>query len=84
MRVLDYCKNNIPIIYDDATREVVYKEHRVSFSLLKRAYDSNMDRVRVTEKLSMTKGDCFVNFGCLQLTNQQCKSLIKAICTKSS
>jgi hypothetical protein len=84
MKILDYCKDGKPIIYDEMTGDVIYKEHRVSFSLLKKAYDSNVDRVKLTEKLSMSRSDYFISFGCLQLTNQQCKSFIKTICNKSN
>jgi len=77
--VLDYCKNGLPIVYDKPTNRVIYKDNKVDFSLLKRAYDSQMDRVELGNNLRMRKCDYFINFGCLRLTHEQCQSIIKKV-----
>lgn len=82
--ILDFCKDGLPIVYDSKTNEIVYKDNRVNFSHLKMAYESGRDRVKLTDKLYMKISFDGISFGCLRLSNQQCKSIIRTVCNKSN
>jgi hypothetical protein len=84
MFLLDFCKNGLPIMYDEVSKEIVYKEHRFLFTHLKQAYESGMDRYRIADNLTMIIYNETVCFGCLKLTHQQCKSIIRTVCNKLS
>lgn len=84
MYLLDYCRNGLPIMYDESTKEMVYKDSRFLFHDLKTAYESGMDRYRIADNLTMIIYNEIVCFGCLKLSHQQCKSIIKTVCNKLS
>jgi hypothetical protein len=75
--ILAHSAEGLPIELDEATSEVIYKDTRVSFYVIKDAFESGMDRVQLTEKLDLTIKNNFVTFGCLTLTENQVKHLIK-------
>jgi hypothetical protein len=82
MYLLDHCKNGLPIMYDDRTNEMVYKDNRFLFDNLKVAYESGMDRIRLSSNMMMIIRNDMVSFGCLELSHQQCKSIIRTVCNK--
>jgi hypothetical protein len=75
--VLAHSKEGLPIELDEVTSEITYKDTKVSFYAIKDAYESGLDRVQLTDSLDMTIKNNFVTFGCLTLTENQVKHLIK-------
>jgi hypothetical protein len=75
--VLAHSKEGLPIELDESTSEISYKDTKVSFYVLKDAFESGLDRVQITDSLDMTIKNNFVTFGCLTLTENQVKQLIK-------
>jgi hypothetical protein len=73
--ILDYDSKGLPIIFDEETADIVYKDTRVSFFKIKSALESGLDEVKITETLTYSKRDGFTTFGCLTLTNQQVTNL---------
>jgi hypothetical protein len=81
MTCVDFCKNNIPIYFDEESREIVYKENRVSYDKLKEAVESGFDRVYLKKDLYLRH---FTNigvfeFGCLVLTEEKVQQLNKKV-----
>jgi len=77
--ILDYSTEGLPIILDEASEEIQYKYTKVSFFVLKEAFESDMDKVQITPNLDLTKNNNFVTFGCLTLTKIQVNQLIKIV-----
>ena len=75
--ILDYSKEGLPIELDESTGEIKYKETKVSFSIIKNAIESGVDRVQLTHNLDLTINNGWVTFGCLTLTETKVKQLIK-------
>ena len=73
--------NGFPIIYDEENHEMVYKENRIKYEIIKNAYESPMDRIRISDDIIMIKSEFFVTMGCLKLTNQKIESFIQKIKT---
>lgn len=73
--------NGYPIIYDEVTHEMVYKDNRIKYETIKNAYESPMDRIRISNDIIMIKSEFFVTMGCLKLTNQKIESFIEKIKT---
>jgi len=74
--ILDYCKNGLPIELDLITKEVIYKKHRVLLKHIKMAFESDRDKVELTDTLSFFKSHGLVEFGCLTLTETEFKKLL--------
>jgi hypothetical protein len=79
MIVLDFSKEGLPIYYDETTKEIVFKNNRVLYSHVKEAYKSSYDRVDLGKDLKMIRTDFGISFGCLELSHQQCKTIIKKL-----
>lgn len=77
--LLEHSKEGLPIIYNEATGNIEYKDTKVSFLLIKEAFESGMDRVQLTEKLELTIIEEFCTFGCLTLTKTKVNQLIKLL-----
>lgn len=77
--VIHTSKEGLPVIYDEDSREIQYKDTKVPFAYLKRAINSDLDRVQLSPTLTMVKSGEIINFGCLTLTMEICKSLINII-----
>lgn len=75
--VLSHSQEGHPIILDESTGEIVYKDTRVKFEAIKEAFESGMDRVKLSEKLEIVITDGWVTFGCLTLTKTKVNQLIK-------
>jgi hypothetical protein len=75
--VLEYSSEGLPIILDVASRKVKYKDTEVSVDLIKEAFESGLDKVQLTKDLDIEISNEFVTFGCLTLTKNQVKQLIK-------
>ncbi len=77
--IIDYCNHGLPIQLDDNTQEIIYKDNKVLFSLIKKCYESGRDKVQLTEDLIYRKYDGLIEFGCLILTEEKVKQLIKIV-----
>ena len=77
--ILDYSQEGLPIIYDENSAELIYKEIRIPFSLIKSAVDSKCDRYPLTDKLDYEAVGGFVTFGCLELTKTKFNQLFKTV-----
>lgn len=75
--ILSYSKEGLPIELDVSTAEIIYKENRVLFSLIKHAVDSGCDTCDITANLKFQAINGFVTFGCLELTNNQFNQLYR-------
>lgn len=75
--VLATSNEGLPIELDEATSIISYKGTKVPFYDIKEAFESGMDKVQLTETLEYTIKNNFVTFGCLTLTENQVKQLIK-------
>ena len=71
--------NGFPIIYDEESHELVYKDHKIKYAVIKEAYESPMDRVRISDEIIMIKSEYFVTMGCLKLTTQKIEEFIKKV-----
>lgn len=77
--VIDYCKKGLPIELDDNTGEIIYKDNKVLFSVIKKCYESGRNKVQLTKDLVYRKYDGTIEFGCLTLTEEKVKQLIKTV-----
>jgi hypothetical protein len=77
--VLDYSKEGLPIEYDEETSELIYKDNRVPFSLIKLAVESNCNRYPLTENLDFEMSGGFVTFGCLEITKEKFNQYYKQV-----
>lgn len=77
--ILDYSKEGLPIEFDESSAELIYKENRVKFSLIKSALESGCDRYQLTENLDYEATEGFVTFGCLTLTKEKFNTLFKKV-----
>lgn len=77
--ILAHSKEGLPIELDEVTSEIIYKDTKVSFYVIKEAFESGMDRVQLTDKLELTIKNNFVTFGCLTLEENNVKHLIKLV-----
>lgn len=69
-----------PVIYILEKDIIFCKNTAVSYTLLKRLYDSPFTKERIDEKsLTITKEQHFVTFGCLTTTKEYCRTVIKNI-----
>lgn len=69
-----------PVIYIEEKDIIFCKNTAVSYTLLKRLYDSPFTKERIDEKsLTITKEQHFVTFGCLTTTKEYCRTVIKNI-----
>lgn len=73
--ILDYCRKGLPIEYDEASSELVYKDNRVPFSLIQKAKESGCDRYPLTDDLEYEIKGGFITFGCLELTKEKFNQL---------
>ncbi len=73
--LLDYSKEGLPIEYDEASSELVYKDNRVPFSLIQKAKESGYNRYSLTDNLEYEVSGGFVTFGCLELTKEKFNQL---------
>lgn len=80
--ILDYCNKGLPIVLDISTQEIVYKDNRVLFDNIKRASESGLDRIQLSKDLTYTRSFGFVEFGCLSLSEEKVKHLIKKVCNR--
>jgi len=77
--IIGYSLEGLPIEFDEASAEIVYKDNRVSFFLVQSAIESGLDEVQLTENLTYTVSGGFVNFGCLTLTKEKTNILFKQL-----
>jgi hypothetical protein len=75
--ILAYSDEGLPIELDESTSEIIYKDTKVSFYVIKDAVESGIDRTQLSEKLDLTITDGFVTIGCLTLTKTLTNKLIK-------
>ena len=69
-----------PVIYILEKDIIFCKNTAVSYTLLKRLYDSPFSREKIEEKsLTIIKEEHFVTFGCLTTTKEYCQTVIKNI-----
>ncbi len=78
-KIIDFSDDGLPIFYDDEAKTIQFKDTIVPYKLLKKAIESPKDRVQLTPDLYMIKSGGFIEFGCLQLTQTKCKTLINYI-----
>lgn len=77
--VIDYCSKGLPIQLDDDTQEIIYKDNKVLFSHIKQCYESGRTKIQLTENLIYRKYDGLIEFGCLIITEEKVKQLIKIV-----
>jgi hypothetical protein len=77
--ILDYSQEGLPIEYDESSAELIYKENRVPFSLIKSAVESGCNVFPLTEKLEYEVSGGFVTFGCLEITKEQFNKYYKQV-----
>lgn len=77
--VIDYCSKGLPIELDDDTQEIIYKDNKVLFSHIKQCYESGRTKIQLTENLIYRKYDGLIEFGCLIITEEKVKQLIKKV-----
>ena len=77
--IIDYSQEGLPIEFDEASAEIVYKDNRVSLYLIKSALESGMDRYQLTDTLEYTNIGGFVTFGCLTLSLVNTNILFKTV-----
>jgi hypothetical protein len=77
--ILDYSQEGLPIEFDETSAELIYKENRVSFYLIKSAMESGCNRFPLTENLDYETSGGFVTFGCLTLTKNQFNQLFTQV-----
>jgi hypothetical protein len=77
--ILDYSQEGLPIIYDEDSAELIYKDNRVPFSLIKSAVESNCNTYPLTENLDYETSGGFVTFGCLEITKVKFNQLYKQV-----
>jgi len=77
--ILDYSQEGLPIIYDEDTTELIYKDNRVPFSLIKSAVESKCNIYPLTEKLDFETSGGFVTFGCLEITKEKFNQYYKQV-----
>lgn len=81
--IIDVSNEGIPIFYNEEKGEVIYKNNKIPFIDVKNAVESKLDRVSLTNNLTVHKQSCYVEFGCLQMHIDRVKSLIKQYESKS-
>jgi len=72
-------QEGLPIIFDEASAEIIYKKNRVSIYKIKEALESGQDRFMLAEDLEYTISEGFVNFGCLTLSREKTNYLFKTV-----
>lgn len=77
--LIGYSLERLPIEYDEASAEVVYKGNRVSIYKIKEALESGLDNYQLTENINYTKTEGFTNFACLTLPNVETQKLFNKI-----
>lgn len=77
--ILDYSDEGLPIYWNPEDDKVQYKDTTVPFLVIKRAIESSIDRHQLASDLTMEKSGGFVTFGCLTLSHEKCKTLIKSV-----
>jgi hypothetical protein len=77
--ILDYSSEGLPIIFDEETADIIYKDTRVSFFKIKSAVESGLDEVQLTDTLTYSNKNEFCTFGCLTLTKSKVTFLIKLL-----
>lgn len=77
--IVGYSQEGLPIIFDEASAEIIYKDNRVSLYLIKSALESGLDNYQLTEKLDYSVSGGFVNFGCLTLSREKTNILFKTV-----
>jgi len=75
--IVDYSQEGLPIIFDEASAEVIYKDNRISLSLIKSALESGLDTYQLTDNLEYSVSGGFTNFGCLTLPTEKTNILFK-------
>ena len=78
--ILDYCSKGIPIFLHKETQDIGYKDNIVPFRHIKAAYESGLDRVKLSHNLFYTRQSGLCDFGCLTLTEEKVQQLIKKVC----
>lgn len=77
--ILDYSQEGLPMEYDEVTDELIYKDTKISFQLLKKAVDSGLNSYPLTKNLDYITTSGFVTFGCLELTKIKFNQLYKQV-----
>ena len=77
--ILDYSQEGLPIEYDEETTELIYKDNRVPFALIKLAVESGYNTYPLTDNLEYETSGGFVTFGCLELTKNQFNNYYKQV-----
>ena len=76
---LDYSQEGLPMEYDEVADELIYKDNRVPFQLLKEAVESGLSSYPLTKNLDYTTTSGFVTLGCLELTKIKFNQLYKQV-----
>jgi hypothetical protein len=80
--IIEYCDNGLPILLDESSKEIIYKENRVPFSVIKEAFESGYDRIQLTKDVMFKRTFDMVEFGCLIMSKDKTKILIRKVCNK--
>ena len=80
METIEVCNKGLPIFLDINTQEIVYKDNRVLFRVIKMVYESGRDKVQLSKDIIYRKSCGLVEFGCLTLTEEKVQQLIKKVC----
>jgi hypothetical protein len=76
------CKEGHLCELDLNSKEIVYKDNRVLVSDLIKAYDSGIDRVKLSPTLMYIRLQGVVEFGCLTMSEEEFIKLRKLVCHK--
>lgn len=77
--IVGYSQEGLPINFDEASAEIIYKDTRVSIYLIKSALESGLDKYQLTDNLDYSVNGGFVNFGCLTLPRDKTNTLFKTV-----
>jgi hypothetical protein len=77
--VLDYCTSGLPIEYDEETSDLIYKDNRVPFSLIKLAVESGFDKYPLTDNLEFERSGGYIVLGCLEITKDKFNQYYKQV-----
>ena len=78
--ILHECSQGYPIVLDEITQEVLYKNVRVKVEDIMKAHKSGLSKIQLSEKLFFEKKDGLIEFGCLIITESKLNQLIKLSC----
>ena len=77
--LVGYSQEGLPINFDEASAEIIYKDTRVSIFKIKSALDSGLDTYKLADNLEYSISGGFTNFGCLTLSTEKTNLLFKSL-----